>query len=86
MATEEVTAPKEPVEQEYLGLIIPDEMSSKVDEILDVLTSYNGDIPVIIALKGKKYNANVSIRKCGGLLSELKVYLKDNEIVFFKKK
>ena len=86
MATEDVTSSSEPIQQEYLGLIIPDEVSSKVDEILDVLMSYNGNIPVIMALKGKKYNANVSIRKCGGLLSELKVYLKDNEIVFFKKK
>ena len=49
-------------EQEYMGLIIPDDKLDKRDDILDILTSYEGNIPVIIAMKGKKYNANCAIR------------------------
>ena len=73
-------------EQEFLGLIIPDDKTDKLNDILDILTSYDGSIPVIIAMQGKKYNANCAVRRCEGLLSELKTYLKDQDIVFFKKK
>ena len=37
-------------DQEYMGLIIPDEREGDLNNILDILTSYPGDIPVIIAL------------------------------------
>ena len=74
------------VGQEFLGVIIPDEHADKLDEILDILQSYEGDIPVIIAMQNKKYNAHCSVRKCEGLISELKTYLKDKDIIFFKKK
>ena len=73
-------------EQEYMGLIIPESATGKLDDVLDILSSYEGNIPVIIAMNGKKYNANCAVRKCEGLLSELKGYLKDDEIIFFKKK
>ncbi len=73
-------------EQEFMGLVLPDGMDKNLDDIIDILTSYPGDIPVIIAMNGKKYNANVSIRKCEGLLSELKNYVTDKDIIFFKKK
>ncbi len=85
METENNDQPAE-MEQEYLGVIVPDTLQNHVDDILDILASYPGKIPVIIALKGQKYSANCSIRKCEGLLSELRVYLTDPEIVFFKKK
>jgi hypothetical protein len=74
------------VEQEYMGVVIPEGKEDKLDDILDILSSYEGDIPVIIAMKGKKYNANCAIRKCAGLLGELKEFLKDQDIIFFKKK
>ena len=69
-----------------MGIIIPDEMADKKDEILDILTSYVGDIPVIVALNGKKYSANCAVRKCEGLLSELKNYVSEKDIIFFTKK
>ena len=72
-------------EQEYMGLIIPESVTGKLDDVLAILSSYEGNIPVIIAMNGKKYNANCAVRKCEGLLSELKGYLKDDEIIFFKK-
>lgn len=73
-------------EQEYMGLIIPDNISGSLDDVLDVLSSYPGEIPVIIAMQGKKYNANCSIIKCEGLISELKNYVGEKDIIFFKKK
>ncbi len=74
------------IEQEYMGIIIPDDKENALDDILDVLTSYVGDIPVILALKGKKYSANCAVRKCEGLLSELKNYVSEKDIIFFRKK
>jgi len=73
-------------EQEYMGVIIPDEKADKLDDILDVLQSYEGSIPVIIALKGKKYSANLGVRRCEGLMSELKNFVREEDIIFFRKK
>ena len=73
-------------EQEYMGIIIPDEREGDLNNILDILTSYPGDIPVIIALKGKKYSANCAVRKAEGLMIELGNYVGVNDIIFFRKK
>lgn len=81
---QESESPKE--DQEFMGIIIPDERADEVNEIRDVLASYVGDIPVILAIKGKKYNSGYSIRKCEGLLSELKNYITEKDIIFFRKK
>lgn len=78
-------APVNP-EQEYMGIIISENNEKFTDGIRDVLDNYPGDIPVILAIKGKKYDALVSVRKCDGLLSELKNYVKKEDIIFFKKK
>ncbi len=73
-------------EQEFMGIIIPDDKEDKLDDILDVLDSYEGSIPVIVALKGKKYSANVAVRRCEGLMSELKNFVREEDIIFFRKK
>ena len=73
-------------EQEYMGIIIPDGKENILDDVLDVVSSYSGDIPVIVAMGGKKYNAHVSTRRCEGLLIELKNYLPADNVIFFKKK
>ncbi len=73
-------------DQEYMGIIIPDEKENELNNILDILTSYPGDIPVIIALKGKKYSANCAIRRAEGLMSELGNYVSASDIIFFRKK
>ena len=72
--------------REYMGIIVLDDMADRKDEILDILASYVGDIPVIVALKGKKYSANCAVRKCEGLISELKNYVPEKDIIFFTKK
>ena len=75
----------ENVSQEYMGVVVPDEKADDIDGIFDVLESYPGNVPVILAMRGKKYNAKVSVRKCEGLKSELKTFMGGGEIIFFKK-
>ncbi len=70
----------------FLGLIVSEENSNRVDDILDILESYPGDVKAIIAMGDKKYDTKCSVRRCEGLLSELKSILKENEIIFFTKK
>ncbi len=77
---------QEDLEQEYLGVVIPDGKEDILNDLLDILSSYEGNIPVIIAMNGKKYNAKCAIRKCSGLIGELKGYLQEKDIIFFKKK
>ena len=76
---------EEVVGKEMLGLIIPDDATFTTDDIYDVLESYPGDIPVILAIKGKKYDAKISIRKCDGLKNELVSMVGKNGLVFFIK-
>jgi len=71
--------------KEFMGIIVPDEKADKLDDILDILTSYEGTIPVLVALKGKKYSANCAVRKCEALITELKNYVSEQDIIFFKK-
>ena len=72
--------------KEYLGIIIPDDKTEMVDSILDVCENYVGEIPVIIAMEGKKFNSHVSIRHCDGLITELTEYVPKENLIFFKKK
>ena len=81
---ESVSAP--PAEQEYLGLLIPDDKTDKLNDILDIAESYPGDIPVIVAMNGKKYDAHMSVRRCEGLISELTENVGKDSVIFFKKK
>ena len=75
-----------PAEQEYLGLVIPEGKEGELNEVLDIAESYVGDIPVIVAMNGKKYDAHVSVRRCGGLVSELTGKLGKDNVIFFLKK
>ncbi len=76
---------KEDVDQEFMGIIISDDKKDRLNDVLDILTSYVGNIPVIIAMGGKKYNSHCAVRKCEGLTSELKTIVSENDIIFFKK-
>jgi DNA polymerase-3 subunit alpha len=77
--------PKENLDQEFMGLIVPEGKEDKLNDLLDILSSYPGDIPVIVAMAGKKYNSHCAVRRCEGLMSELKIIVGENDIIFFKK-
>lgn len=82
---EVVTEKKEEQSDVYLGIIIEDNSQETLNKVLDVLTDYPGTVPVIVAISGKKYNVNCKIRKCEGLISELKNFVSEKNIIFFKK-
>lgn len=86
LEVEEAVEQRPPQETEFLGLILEGDNRDKLDDILDILESYPGEIPAIIAMDGKKYDSKCRVRRCEGLTSELKNYLKETEIIFFKKK
>ena len=73
-------------EKEFLALVMDEQDDKKLDRIFDILASYSGDIPVYMAIGGKKYDAHCSVRRCEGLNLELRGELSENNIVFFKKK
>ncbi len=73
-------------EKEYLGIIIPNGKENQVDDILSILENFPGEINVIVAINGKKFNTHMSIRRCEGLMAELKKYVNEKDIIFFKKK
>ena len=54
---------------EKLAVLISDGVD--VDAVRDVLDAYPGDIPVVLAIAGKAYDAKACVRKCEGLKSEL---------------
>lgn len=72
-------------EQEFMGVVLESDDEELLDNVLNILEGYPGEIPVIIAKGGKKYNAKRSIRKCEALLTELKRYVKEENIIFFRK-
>ena len=80
---EEVVEKKE---QEYLGIIVPDDKVSKIDEILEICENYQGNIVVVVAMNGQKFKSSVSVRHCEGLISELCEYVPKDNLIFFKKK
>ena len=68
--------------QQYLGLNV---QKDDVQEILEILEAYPGDVTVIIKTDGKKYLVSQKIRNCRGLINELQSILDIKDIVFFEK-
>jgi len=72
-------------EQEYLGVILNEETAEQKEDILDILTSYPGDINVMFKIGGKNYKASSKVRRCKGLISELLSVVNESDIKFFKR-
>ena len=71
-------------EKEYLGLVLRGEAAKNKEELLDILTTYPGDVGVYFKIDGKNYKASQSVRKCRGLVNELLSLLEEEDIKFFK--
>ena len=71
--------------REHMGIIIPDGQEELEGEILELLTLYVGETPVIIKKNGVYYKCTHKIRKCNGLVAELKLTVGDEGVVFFEK-
>ena len=74
-----------PKEQEYVGIILPTDNNNVVNNVLDVLDSYRGNIRAILSINGKNFDTKMSVRKCEGLITELKGYVNEKNIIFFTK-
>lgn len=68
--------------QQFLGLNV---QKDDVQEILEILEAYPGEVTVIIKTDGKKYLVSQKIRNCRGLINELQSILDIKDIVFFEK-
>ncbi|MBQ7643253.1 MAG: DNA polymerase III subunit alpha [Clostridia bacterium] len=79
---------EEPTEQkeqnEFLGIVMTEETKKYKDELLDILTSYPGDITVYFKIDGKNYKASEKVRRCRGLENELMSIVDEKDIKFFK--
>ena len=71
-------------EKEYLWLVLRGEAAKNKEELLDILTTYPGDVGVYFKIDGKNYKASQSVRKCRGLVNELLSLLEEEDIKFFK--
>ncbi len=85
-AITEMQAESQPAKKKMaLGLRTENLSETEFDEVLDVLESYDGDVEVFVVRDGKKLRADVTVRDCAGLRSELSSYLKEDQIKFFER-
>ncbi len=69
---------------EWLGITLPDGDAHAEEEVMETIGYYPGDMPVIIKKNGKYFKTNC-VRKCNGLIAELKNTVGENNIIFFEK-
>ena len=67
-----------------LGIVLNDETKGSKDELIDVLSTYPGDIVVFFKIDGKNYRMTQTVRNCRGLISELLSIVDEEDIKFFK--
>ena len=77
--TQKVSAEK----KQYL-LINSDKLDN-LDELLEILSGYPGDVMVYIRRAGQTYKVADKIRNCRGLVSELESILSEEDIIFIEK-
>ena len=56
-----------------------------LDDLLEILSGYPGEITVYIKRDGKTYKLSEKIRNCRGLISELESILSEEDIIFVEK-
>ena len=70
--------------KDYLGIILSGETVKAKDELLDILSTYPGDITVCFKIEGKNYIMDRQVRNCKGLINELLSIVDEDKIKFFK--
>ena len=76
-------APKEKQKKDYLGIILRDDTKSFKNELIDILSTYPGDITVCFKIDGKNYKMSQTVRNCKGLYNELLSIVDAEDIKFF---
>ena len=69
---------------QWLGITIADGLESTKEEVLETVSYYPGDIQVAIKFNGKYLKAG-KVRKCNGLIAELKNIVGEDNYLFFEK-
>ncbi len=70
--------------RDVMGIVLNDETKERKDEILEILGTYPGDIPVYFKIDGKNYKMSQKVRQCRGLINELFSIVDENDVKFFK--
>lgn len=73
-----------PKEREWLLIKLCDDKECCIDDLIDTLGSYPGDIKVVVVKGGKKYQLSTNVRRCNALECELSLYVDEDEYSFFK--
>ena len=76
---------EKPVEVKKQYLVINADKLDGLDDLVEILTGYPGEIFVYIKRGGKTYKLNQQIRNCRGLISELESILGEEDIIFIEK-
>ena len=69
--------------RDYLGIILHDDTKSFKNELIDILSTYPGDIIVCFKIDGKNYKMSQTVRNCKGLVNELLSIIDEKDIKFF---
>ncbi|HBF86519.1 MAG TPA: DNA polymerase III subunit alpha [Clostridiales bacterium] len=69
---------------QFLGIILNDLTKDAKDELIDILSTYPGDVSVCFKIDGKNYKMSQKVRKCRGLLNELLSIVSEEDIKFFQ--
>ncbi len=83
LVSQEKAETKVEVKKQYLA--INANGLESLDDILEILSGYPGDITVYIKHNGKTYKSPEQIRNCRGLMSELESILSEEDIIFIEK-
>ncbi len=67
----------------FLGIILREETKSFKNELIDILSTYPGDIIVCFKIDGKNYRMSQTVRNCKGLINELLSIVDEEDIKFF---
>ena len=83
LVSAEKTETKVEVKKQYLAINASG--LDSLDDLLEILSGYPGDITVYIKRDGKTYKLSEKIRHCRGLISELEGILNEEDIIFIEK-
>ena len=77
--------PAEPSERDWLLIKIKPDKEEFVGELRDVLSCYEGDVTVVMDIRGKKYRLSSGVKKCNALESEMLTFIDTEDYSFFRK-
>jgi hypothetical protein len=81
---EKVVVKEVPKERDWLLIKLNGDKKKYLEEIMDTLSFYSGDVNVVIEQDGKRFRFPQKVRQCNALESELLSCLDAEDYSFFK--